>query len=986
MKGLKMRNKGVGVALVVMYLVLAPVLAWGQTTGQISGKVLDATNNQALVSATVMLKGTSLGASTDPDGNFLIKSVPAGSYTLRVSYIGFKTYETNIEVGQGAILTQDFKLEPEAIQGQEVVITAQAMGQKAAIQQQLASDKIVNIVSAARIQQLPDVNAAESVGRLPGVSVTRSGGEATGVVIRGLEPKYGQILIDGVEMAGTSSTDRSTDLSMISSNMLSGIEVYKTLTPDMDAAVLGGVVNFTVREAEKSATGAPRFGFLAQGGYNDLVSRYNNYKFAVSVEDRYFDDDLGVFAQGIVEKVNRTDDEMGGGFNITNGTHLTGAHDTYLGNLNLTFAPRVRQRYDAALDLDYRLKDGRIALKNFFSRGNTTQNEYSQRYYLDGNSIYFTDTYSFNTKNIVTNLLDYQQVLGPIAVNAKAAHSFTENSTPDQWDLNFWQETAGITGIDNTLSPQEIARQVAPHIDLNEMFMYQPSLSTSYSKQQDFTGSLDLKSLVNFSDEITVEFKAGGQWRYTRRAYSESNVAGTLWNPPQAGLRAAIIKAFPWMQQPPYNLNPNGGQQIPIGPFLDSNFNYGKFFSGQYTMGPGTNADLIRNAIQAALDTSQSGNWNLQFKPSNLDLISSNYYGHENRTGLYVMATVNIGADIIVIPGIRYQALATSYSAPRIYNPNFNYDYPVAYPHQDTTINQYHGYWLPDVSVRYKPMSWFDVRLAYTNTLSYPDFDQITPLINVQPNAITWHNFALSPARSHNYDAAVSVYDNSVGLFTVGGFLKRIDGLIFDTGKRYPQNFSAFPGIPSPLPGVGQYSISYSINNPYRTDVWGAEAEWQTHFWYLPQPLDGLVLNVNYTHIFSGAKYPFTYNYQTGYPPKVVYVDTFYTDRLYRQPDNIANLSIGYDYKAFSFLVSMQYQSNIFNSNNFWPELRVYKANYRRWDISAKQGLPWFGLEIYLDVNNLNRESDVYIIQGPGFPSSAQDYGMTADVGIRWKL
>ena len=314
------------------------------------------------------------------------------------------------------------------------------------------------------------------------------------------------------------------------------------------------------------------------------------------------------------------------------------------------------------------------------------------------------------------------------------------------------------------------------------------------------------------------------------------------------------------------------------------------------------------------------------------------------------------------------------------------------YPHQDTTINEYHGYWLPDISLIYKPFTWSTIRLAYTNTLSYPDFTQITPLIVIGSTGnITWHNFALKPVRSQNYDIAFSIYNNSIGMFTASGFLKQIDGLVFNTGTRYPKYpdaYGQFTGVPTNLSKSVPYSISYSINDPYRTNVWGAEAEWQAHFWYFPYPLDGLVLNVNYTHIFSGAKYPFTYNYQTVKYPQIIvtYVDTFYTDRLYQQPNDIVNLSLGFDFKGFSILASMIYQSDVFNTNNFWPELRGIKQKYLRWDISAKQDLPWHNLQLFMDINNLNNENDSYIIQGPGYNSTIQNYGMSADLGIRWQL
>ena len=74
-------------------------------------------------------------------------------------------------------------------------MSAQAEGQLAAINEQLRSNRIVNVVSAARIQELPDANAAEAVGRLPGVAIQRNAGEGEKVVVRGLSPKYTNVTV-----------------------------------------------------------------------------------------------------------------------------------------------------------------------------------------------------------------------------------------------------------------------------------------------------------------------------------------------------------------------------------------------------------------------------------------------------------------------------------------------------------------------------------------------------------------------------------------------------------------------------------------------------------------------------------------------------------------------------------------------------------------------------------------------------------------------
>ena len=240
--------------------------------GKIKGLVLDRVTGNPLPYANVFLDGTSLGSSTDLKGNFLILDVPPGSYTIKIRYIGYKKLDQPIELVDGQYLERQFSLDPEALEGETVNVTVQAEGQKAAINQQLSSKSIVNVVSSARIQELPDANAAESIGRLPGVSITRVGGEGTKVVIRGVQPKYNVITVDGVRMASSDSDDRSADLSMISSNMLEGIEVFKTLTADQDADVIGGTVNFKMKEAE-GGKNKIKLHFLAQGGNNSLLMR-----------------------------------------------------------------------------------------------------------------------------------------------------------------------------------------------------------------------------------------------------------------------------------------------------------------------------------------------------------------------------------------------------------------------------------------------------------------------------------------------------------------------------------------------------------------------------------------------------------------------------------------------------------------------------------------------------------------------------------------
>jgi hypothetical protein len=242
-----------------------------------------------------------------------------------------------------------------------------------------------------------------------------------------------------------------------------------------------------------------------------------------------------------------------------------------------------------------------------------------------------------------------------------------------------------------------------------------------------------------------------------------------------------------------------------------------------------------------------------------------------------------------------------------------------------------------------------------------------------------------------------SFYENSIGLISVGGYLKNIDNLIYsynfyvtDTSRSAELAYYP-PGLinSSTLTPKTNLQIFTYVNDPNWATNYGLEFSWQTFLWYLPKPFDGLVININYTHVFSKEAYPYTYLNNTGTKRKPVYanVDTSYTTSLLDQPNDMGNLSIGYDYLGFSIRASLIYQNEIFSGVNFWPQLRQNTSAYRRWDLSAKQDLPWYGMQVYADVNNLTGENDLQVIQAPtGVPVAEQDYGLTADLGIRIKL
>jgi len=971
-------------------------------TAGIIGMVTDSTTGEPLIGTNISLKGTGMGAASDLNGKYLIPNVPAGSYTLIASYIGYKTKTYKIQLKEGEYQRLNIKLTAVTLSTEEVVVSAQAIGQKAAVNQQLSSRNIVNVVSSARIKELPDANAAESVGRMPGVSLIRKGGEATQVVLRGLQPQYNTISIDGVSIPANTGDQvttngyyaipendpggRGVDLSGISSSSLEGIEVYKTVTPDMDAAVLGGTVNFKLREAKESTTGFPRVSLLSQGTYNDLMSTFKDFKFVASVEQRFFDNRFGVFVQGIAQRQNLISNGLDAWYYLpdksNNPDHVA------LGSLNLSFSPNIKERYGGTITFDYRLPHGKIKLLNTISHSNTTNEQHSQTYNLRTNNIQLGTRFYSNEQNVITNILKYEQRIGSFDLDTKLSNAYADNRTPNGWCVIFNQISTGISDIAKDANPLEIASTARTKINIDNMYWEGNSTWSSYNKQNDTQFSLNLKRDFYLSDKISFTFETGGSYKYTNRYYNFDNGFGSLFTGAAVEFRKNIIQALPWLRDDPYNFDQN--HKFNISGFYNQNMDFGEFLNDQYGFDSAVDVDdidkiMIEIKMLGAAITAPS---NVPaYVPDRYSSKASDYHGNEHRSAGYFMGTFKIGPQITVIGGARYQGLKTTYSAPHFLgNADALNPYPYNLDHTWVTKSEYHGYWLPNVTAKYNPVQWLSIRASYTNTLAYPDFHTITPRMDVSSSSghwVVWNNYALKPAYSQNYDLQVAVYNNEVGLFAVSPFLKRIDDLIFSQST-FITDPSKYAGLPST---TETYSLTTFINNPNRIDVRGIETEWQTHFWYLPNPFNALVLNVNYTHIFSSAKYPYTITKPSPvYPFLPTHIDTVYTDRLIHQPNDIVNISLGFDYKGFSILASMIYQSQVYNSTDFYNSLRSDKENYLRWDLVVNQKLPWNNIEVFFNLNNLNGAPDTYTVRGSGFPQSESHYGLKADFGVRLKL
>jgi len=115
--------RAIAAGLAVCTVIPSPLTAG--TVGKIAGKVIDAETDEPLIGVNVFIKGTTLGAATDADGEYFIVNVPVGTYTVVAKMIGYQMVEkTSVRVTLDLTTRTDFTLRPEAIAGTSVVVVA----------------------------------------------------------------------------------------------------------------------------------------------------------------------------------------------------------------------------------------------------------------------------------------------------------------------------------------------------------------------------------------------------------------------------------------------------------------------------------------------------------------------------------------------------------------------------------------------------------------------------------------------------------------------------------------------------------------------------------------------------------------------------------------------------------------------------------------------------------------------------------------------
>ncbi|MCK4748733.1 MAG: TonB-dependent receptor, partial [Bacteroidales bacterium] len=463
----------------------------------------------------------------------------------------------------------------------------------------------------------------------------------------------------------------------------------------------------------------------------------------------------------------------------------------------------------------------------------------------------------------------------------------------------------------------------------------------------------------------------------------------------------------------PIDVGSTNGSGLSAVNFVDPDYDYGNFLDGRYNFSWAADLDYLQEVFDSIYRYVE-GHPNLNLADFHQlrgpQSYRDDYETTEQLMAGYIMFEINIGR-LMLLPGIRFENIQTEYSSNFVQENSWdNFGLDAGYP-QPVTANRENSHWFPSLNLKYDVTDWMDIRGAYYKSASRPDFALLSPSLVRDMNKYDMRSYNpyLKPALSHNYDLGVSFFTNKLGLFTINGFYKTIDDLVYRIPDYKPSYLEELKESGAPEPFIESLEAPVSlyddelyspntnddnkpVNNPNKTTYYGFELSWQTNFWYLPSLLSGLVLDLNYSMLWSHTELPYVAFEQSidtsGFFPITVYKAVYDVreSRMLDQPAQIFNARIGWDYKGFSSRLSFRYQASTITSVDPLHSLldEVNKSLFRI-DLNVRQNITR-RLAVSLDIANLNNYIDDRVVDALGrtFPKRSEYYGMNITLGVRY--
>lgn len=948
-----MKNQTILKWLFVTVMILFISIESTAQNGSIKGKIIDE-NQFSLPGARVFIDSQQKEASSDFEGSFSIVAIPKGTYTLKVTYLGYAPYETSITIEDSKTTNMTITLKAERTLLNEVEIESfRPDGQAKALNTQKNKDNITTIISTDQISKFPDSNIGDAVKRVPGIAMQVDQGEARNIIVRGLSPQLNSVTLNGSRIPSAEGDNRNIQMDLIPTDMIQTVEVNKAITPDMDADALGGSVNLITKTSPQkfrlSTTLGSGISFITDkrilNGTFLLGNRSKNEKLGWLVNTSFNDRDFGS---------DNIEAEWEDKFEYNNGdTDNLEEVDVkpYAKQVEAREYRIQRIRRSISANLDYKFNStNTIYFKSIYNWRDDRENRFAfSQEMLDGEDINTGDFTIDANKNLISFPIEATRENKQGASGGRHKNARLEDQRMQNYSIN------GNHLINHIQMDWLASYSYASEKKDNERYIaYKSEYNINYNNNSNkpwFTPvSESDANYANFEfDELTEEKNKTNEQDINlliNLQVPTSFIKGQSGNI-KFGVKTRLKDKTRNNHFSEYNPLGNDMEMlnnIPVTNYSDPNFLAGS----QYQTGYFPNTSYIGN-----LNLKNTTLFEAEDKPE--EYLTANFNVKENVFAGYAMINQKISEKLSVLAGVRMEKTTiNSQGNEIIFDTDGDFESSNMLKDKNTYTNL-----LPSLHVKYNATQKTILRAAWTNTLARPNYIDLVPYkeINREEEEIYLGNPELTPTNSMNFDFMAEHYFKSVGILSGGVFYKKIKDFIYKFQSEDTNGYEVFKPM-----------------NGDNASIFGAEFSFQKQLDFLPGFARNFSLYMNYTFISSKAK---GIRNEDG--------ELRGDLELPQATPNILNGSINYTTKKFSLRLSGNF------SDAYLDELGGKSFEDRYYD---KQFFLDFNanvnftknLSLYFNLNNLTNQPLRYYQGNSSRVAQLEYYGKTLNLGLKYDL
>ncbi|MBO6796610.1 MAG: TonB-dependent receptor [Maricaulis sp.] len=915
--------------------VLALATAASALAGGVSGRVTDASETIGLNGATIRVVETGQTVTAGRDGEFRIAGLPAGQYTLRISYVGADTRDITVSIPtDSAVATQNIALGDDVSVRENILVIGQRGAINSALSRQRSNDGVITVLSSDAIGQFPDENVAEAARRAVGVNVLNDQGEGRFVSIRGASPNLVSVSVNGVRLTSPEAEDRQVGLDVIDADALSSVVIHKSLLPNMDADGIGGMVEIET-DSGLNVDGMRLRGRVA-GLFSSLEDEFG-MRASANYADNFMDGRLGVAASlSYQERVFGSENmEVDGEWDEEDGIYFP--NELELRNYEVT-----RERTTANLNFDFR------ATENLNLHLRTTASEFSDQEYrsrmevkyedgdfrddLSSGTLAVFEATDFGIDRDIKDRLETQSIyatdfggeyfMGDTTIDFGLSYVYSEEEEPNRIDTEFDNgfENSEIFGVDGA-NPLRPALRFG--INTDEQAFYDPSnygldkieLTNGISIDREWAGQINVRRDNNWFG-VPGYVHAGLRFRNRDKKYDGDL---EVWEDDNDVFDLTLAD-FP--RTVDYGLADIG---VTGNPFTIRDF----FFANQN--------QLVLDAGDSTIE-SQVADYNME----------------EDVFAGYVMGSWDI-ENLRITGGVRVEQTDVSTFGYQLDEDSGNIE-PVTASDDYTDV-------LPSVLARYEASENVILRAGYYTSIQRPNPNEYAPRIFINDdNEAELGNPSLERLEAQNFDAAIEWYPNNDSVVSLGYFYKDLENVIGEFSTDDPAEYPAF--VNNLVPGVSE--IETYINLP-QGEISGFEFNLHTSLDEF-LPVDGLLVGFNYTWTDSEA---------TLTDGRVV--------TLPGQAETVWNAIFGYDNGPWDLRAVVTERSDYLDEIRGDVTEDRFVLDHRQLDLSGRYSFTDH-VQAFVEIKNITDEPYVAVTRPDGIDRLEQfeEYGWSTVMGFRF--